>query len=166
MKSPKAFRTITHKNLEDYKHHEKKPPTSVLEDLKDNPWHYQNNLKYQTLKPSRGLPIRDQEKKDFQNYIAKKAQYFSIPEVRSEDTLLSFLIIIQTQIYKLFQDVEKERLAKEKKNEEKNLWKTKLKGTEYFYTFNKDIKKESQTDRYKVLFYKTFLSKIYPIYFF
>ena len=92
MKSSKAFRTITKKNLEDYKRHDKKPPISVLEDLEENPWHNQNNLKYQTLKPSRGLPIRDQEKKDFQNYIAKKAQYFSIPEVTSEDTLLSFVL--------------------------------------------------------------------------
>jgi len=47
-------------------------------------------------------------------------------------------------------DVEKERLEKETRTAEKNAWKSKLKGHEYFYTYNKDIKKEAQVDRYKV----------------
>jgi len=89
MKSSKPFRTITKKNREDYIRHDKKPSGSILDDLQTYPWHVQNNLKYQTLKASRGLPIRDGEKKDFKNYIAQKAEYFSIPEVKADDNLLS-----------------------------------------------------------------------------
>ena len=89
MKSTKPFRTITKKNKEDYIKHDKKPPVSILDDLKNNPWHVQTELKSQSLKPGRGLPIRDKDKKDFKNYIAKKAQYFSEPEVTPDDTMLS-----------------------------------------------------------------------------
>ena len=46
--------------------------------------------------------------------------------------------------------MEKERLLKQSIEQEKKAWKSKLKGTEYFYTFNKDMKKESQLDRFKV----------------
>lgn len=42
-------------------------------------------------------------------------------------------------------------MEKETRREEKKAWKEKLKGKEYFYTLNRDIKKESQLDRLKVL---------------
>lgn len=92
MQSQKPFRTVTKKNKQEFISHDKKPPESVLDDLKDNPWHVQNDLKSKSLKASRGLPIRDASKKDFKNYIAQKNQYFSIPEVHAEDTLLSLKI--------------------------------------------------------------------------
>lgn len=89
MQSSKPFRTITKRNPQEFKRHDKKPPESVLDDLKENPWHLQSDLKMQSLKPSRGLPMRDKEKQDFKNYIAQKNKYFSIPEIKGEDTLLS-----------------------------------------------------------------------------
>ena len=89
MASVKPFRTITKKSKDDYIRHNKKPPTSVLDDLKSNPWHEQTDLKTKSMKPSRGLPIRGEDKRDFVNYIAKKAAYFSTPDVKAEDTMLS-----------------------------------------------------------------------------
>lgn len=40
---------------------------------------------------------------------------------------------------------------KETRLEEKKAWQEKLKGKEYFYTLNKNIQKESQLDRFKVI---------------
>ena len=53
--------------------------------------------------------------------------------------------------------MEKERLAKQTIQDEKKAWKERLKGTEYFYTLNRDIKKEGQLDRYKVSFVYFFI---------
>jgi len=92
MASVKPFRTVTKKSKDDYIRIDKQPPKSVLDDLKMYPWHVQKDMKTQTLKPSRGLPIREGEKKDFKNYIAKKATYFSIPDVKADDNMLSILL--------------------------------------------------------------------------
>ena len=49
MQSQKPFRTVTKKNKQEFIKHDKKPPESVLDDLKDNPWHMQNDLKSKSL---------------------------------------------------------------------------------------------------------------------
>lgn len=56
--------------------------------------------------------------------------------------------------------MEKERLMKETRLEEKKAWQEKLKGKEYFYTLNKNLQKESQLDRFKVFRIKM----IYPLF--
>lgn len=59
------FRTLPKKNTNDYIHHDKKPPESTLDDIKENPWYVQHTNLLNVLKPNRGLPIQN----DFKNYI-------------------------------------------------------------------------------------------------
>lgn len=67
------FQSLPKKSQEELMRHEKKPPLSTLDDLKENPWHLQKKEKFDALKATRGEPIDN----DFKNYINKgKNKYF------------------------------------------------------------------------------------------
>lgn len=67
------FQSLPKKNQEELLRHEKKPPISTLDDLKENPWYLQKKENFVALKVTRGDPIEN----DFKKYINKgKNKYF------------------------------------------------------------------------------------------
>ncbi len=67
------FQSLPKKNKKELMTHEKKPPQSTLDDIRENPWHIQKDKKLETLKATRGEPIAN----DFKKYINKgKSKYF------------------------------------------------------------------------------------------
>lgn len=67
------FQTLPKKSQDELTRHEKKPPQSTLDDIKENPWHFQKSQKFEAVKATRGEPVEN----DFKKYINKgKSKYF------------------------------------------------------------------------------------------
>ena len=69
--------------------HPKKPPQSVIEDIRENPFHLYLQNKTEISKPTRGLPIKDSNKDDFKKYIFQK-KYFSELEILEVEKITGF----------------------------------------------------------------------------